>query len=85
MKGQEINAHFGELKMGKMMRKPVMIDGIKFNMFVMKDPNYAMKLMSTYGCLNVKRGQKKNVRDHEGGIKKLNMPKRLQIILIIIV
>ena len=39
-----------------MIQKPGMIDGVKFDIFVMKEPDYVMMLMSAYGCLSVKCG-----------------------------
>ena len=48
-KGQEINNHFGELEMGKTMHTPGMIDGVKFHIYTMKEPDYVTILMSIYG------------------------------------
>ena len=42
------------------------IDNVPYNIFAMKEPNYTMKLMSTYGSLVVKGDVKKNVRMVDG-------------------
>ena len=47
-----------------------MIDGVKFEIFAMKEPDYVMMLMSTYGCLSVQSGQKESVGNDEGGVRK---------------
>ena len=37
--------------MGHALRLPGMMDDIKLDVFSMKDPDYTMMPMSTYGCL----------------------------------
>lgn len=69
IKGQKIIDEFAEVDIRVAMRKPGMIDGVKFDVLAMKEPNYVLMLMSTYGCLQVKSGQKESVRDHDGNIK----------------
>ena len=56
IKGQEIIDEFAEVEIGVAIRKPGMIDGVKFDIFAMKELNYVMMLMSTYRCLQVKSG-----------------------------
>ena len=84
IKGQEINDYFEMEEVGATKRLPGMLDGVKFDVFAMKEPEYVMMLMSTYGCLSVKSGQKVSVRDNDGDIKFLNTQKRLRIISTIV-
>ena len=65
IKGGEINDNFGGEELEMTMQKPGMIDGMKFDAFAMTDPDYGMMLMSTYGCLLLKSGQKESEGDVE--------------------
>ena len=49
-------------ELGTQTRLPRKIDDIGFYVFAMKQPDYKMMLMSTYGKLVVSEGQKQNVR-----------------------
>jgi hypothetical protein len=44
---------------------PGTLDGVPYNLFVMKDSGYTMKIMSTYGSLLVKDGQKDSIRNYK--------------------
>ena len=46
------------------------IENVPHDMFCMKEPDYVMKLMSTYGTLTVNEGESENVRYCDG--KKTN-------------
>ena len=41
------------------------LDGIPYDIFSMKELDYVMKVMSTYGGLVVKEGQKDSTRKYE--------------------
>eukprot|EP00957_Ditylum_brightwellii_P004768 363302-Ditylum_brightwellii.AAC.1 len=41
---------------------PGELDGVGFDIFTLKEPEYTMMLTSTYGQLVVNKGQKENVR-----------------------
>ena len=45
------------------------LDGEKYSIFVMKEPDYTMKLMSAYGGLTVEPGEKETER-YENGEKR---------------
>ena len=70
IKGQEINDYFRMEELGATMRLQGMLAGVKFDVFAMNEPEYVMMLMSAYGCLSVKLGQKESVRENEGDVKK---------------
>eukprot|EP00957_Ditylum_brightwellii_P148802 11328325-Ditylum_brightwellii.AAC.1 len=46
---------------GNQAHLPGELDGVGFDIFVLKEPEYTMMLMSTYGQLLVNEGQKENV------------------------
>jgi hypothetical protein len=50
--GDGINKHFEEKEVGDADALPGTLDGQKFHIFAMKEPDYTMMLMSTYGSLN---------------------------------
>ncbi len=50
--GDGINKHFEDKEVGDANSLPDTLDGVKFHLFTMKEPDYTMMLMSTYGSLN---------------------------------
>ena len=46
---------------------------VAIDIFAIKELDYVMMLMITYGCLQVKSGQKESTRDHEGNVKNSNV------------
>ena len=48
IKGEEINSHFDDKEVGHADSLPGKIDNVPFHIFSMKEPDYVMKLMSTY-------------------------------------
>ena len=70
VKGDDIAEYFEEKEFGSSERLPGVLDGEKFDLFCMKDVGYVMTLMSTYGSLQVKDGQKESVRDIGNGERK---------------
>jgi hypothetical protein len=53
-----ITAHFADKDIGYTDAMPGELDGVGFNLFCMKEPNYVMSLMSMYGTTSPKDGQK---------------------------
>ena len=51
IKGDEINAHMEDKEVGECDCMRGNMDRIKYNVFCLKEPNYVMKIMSTYGGL----------------------------------
>ena len=47
--GDQINSHFEDKDVGDVDSLPGRLDNIPFHIFGMKEPDYVMKLMSTYG------------------------------------
>ena len=43
------------------------IDSIPYGIFCMKEPDYVMKIMATYGELTAKDGQKESIRKYTSG------------------
>jgi hypothetical protein len=62
IKGEEIKGHFNGRAVGDTDRLPGVHDGVDFDIFAMKEPDYTMMLVSTYGSLVVKDGQKQSHR-----------------------
>ena len=66
IKGDDIKADFEDVDTGVTMRLPGELDGEKFDLFCLKEPDYVMTLMSTYGSLNKLADQKESVRELNG-------------------
>ena len=49
MKGDEIKAHFEDKEVGNYDAWPGTLDGVNFHLACMKEPDYVMSLMTTYG------------------------------------
>ena len=64
--GDVIDDHMKEKKIGETSSVRGILDRIPYNIFAMKEPDYIMKLMSTYGSLVVKGNVKNNVRIVDG-------------------
>ena len=47
VKGEDIKAHFEDTPVSDSQRFPGEIKGLKFDLFLLKEPDYVMKLMST--------------------------------------
>jgi hypothetical protein len=47
--GDEIDKHFDDKEVGDVDAWPGTLDNVPFHVFAMKEPDYVMKLMSTYG------------------------------------
>jgi Transposase IS4 len=61
--GDEIKETFADKEIGYQDRLPRELDGTKFDLFGMKEPDYAMMLMSTYGQFMSKTDQKDSWSD----------------------
>ena len=58
VKGEEIKASFEDAPVGDSQILPVKINGAKFDPFCLKELDYVMILMSTYGSLHTHPNQK---------------------------
>ena len=67
--GDEIIQHFTDKPVGSCDALKGTMDGIPFYIHAMKEPDYVMVLMSTYGTLN-RMGEKKKRHYKENGVKK---------------
>jgi hypothetical protein len=63
IKGDEIKEAFADKEIGYQDRLPGELDGTKFDLFCMKEADYVMMLMSTYGQLIPKTDQKDSWRE----------------------
>jgi len=73
IKGDDIQQHFDSKAVGECDRLPGVLDGVSFDIFAMKEPDYTMMLMSTYGCLVTKDNQKLSYRQWEkNGVSQLS-------------
>ena len=77
MKGDEIVGHFKDKQVGFADALPGMLDGIPVYIFGMKEPDYTMMLMATYGTLGRKGDEKTRTYTVKGTKKlsSLNTPK----------
>ena len=55
--GEAISAYFADKDVGDADAWPGELDGVRFHLFCMKEPDYIMSLMSTYGTTSPKHGQ----------------------------
>lgn len=60
--GAAIDTHFENIEVGGCDALPGVLDGVQFHIFGMKEPDYTMKLMSTYGSLTAKDDQRESKR-----------------------
>ena len=67
--GDEIIQHFTDKPVGSCDALKGTMDGIPFYVHAMKEPDYVMMLMSTYGTVNG-MGEKKKCHYKENGVKK---------------
>ena len=51
IKGDAINAHFSSKEVGNVDAVKQVEDGVAYHVFCTKEPDYVMKLMTTYGTL----------------------------------
>ena len=58
--GDDIIAHFAEEKVGETDAIHGELDGIPFYLYGMKEPDYVMQIMATYGRLERKGTREKN-------------------------
>ena len=49
-------------QVGTCERQPGILDGIEFDIYALKEPDYTLMMMSTYGSLIIKDGQRDSVR-----------------------
>ena len=63
IRGDDIKAHFDDKEVGSVDTWPSVMDGIKFGVYCLKEPDYVMSLMSTYGTNE--RGGKEQIRNFE--------------------
>ena len=50
--GKETEDHFGEVEVGEIDAIQVTVDYIIYNLWVMKESNYVMRMMATGGSLS---------------------------------
>ena len=63
--GELIDDHFSDKEVGSTDSLKGKIDGVHYDIFCMKEPEYVMKIMSTYGGLLVNDNQKESVRRYK--------------------
>ena len=51
VKGNDVIQHFDNKKIGSYDALPGQLDGVPFHLVCMKEENYVMNLMSTYGTM----------------------------------
>ena len=60
--GDTIDEHFADKDEGGVDSLHGSIDNVPYDIFCMKEPDYVMKIMATYGGLTAHEGQKESVR-----------------------
>ena len=65
--GEEIKEHFKDKKVSDVDAWPGMLDSVPFYVFSMKEPDYIMSIMSTYGTLNESENSTKRIYKNENG------------------
>ena len=68
--GEQIKIDFEAVDVGVTKRKPAVLDGERIDLFCMKEPDYVMTMMSTYGTVSSLPDQKESVRDVDGEVKR---------------
>ena len=78
--GEDIKSHFADKEVGATDAWAGKLDGVPFHIYAMKEPDYIMSLMSTYGT-NQRVDRKETLRDwKENGINKTTMFKYPEVI-----
>lgn len=67
--GDEIVAHFQEKEVGAVDAWPGTLDGVPFHVVCMKETNYIMSLMTTYGTIDPVGEEKPRSWQDDGGKK----------------
>jgi hypothetical protein len=62
--GEAISSYFDDKDVGHSDAWPGEIDGVRFHIFCMKEPDYVMSLMSTYGTTSPKVDQRETNRHY---------------------
>ena len=72
--GDDIKAHFDSKEVGETDSWAGKLDTIPFHVFAMKEPDYVMSLMSTYGTNNCDNGKetRHNWKEGEGGARSIS-------------
>ena len=70
IRGDDIAQHFEKKEVGDVDAWPGEMDGVKFHVFCMKEPNYVMSIMSTYGSLTRTGSQKYRVYSDDGSKRR---------------
>ena len=73
--GDDINEHMKDKNVGDVDCLQGTLQNERYNLFVMKEPEYNMKLMATYGSLTYHHNEKVNVRNVEGEKKTFKYTK----------
>ena len=60
--GEEIKQHMSTKAVGTCERLPGVLDGQHFDVFALKEPDYVLMMMSTYGSLIINDGQRDSIR-----------------------
>ena len=61
-----IDRHFEKKDVGETNSLHGRIDGVQYDVFCMKEPEYVMKIMATYSGLMVKEEQRESLRKYVG-------------------
>jgi hypothetical protein len=70
IRGNEIKAHFEGKEVGTAEAWPGVLDNIPFHLYCMKEPDYVMTLMSTYGSLEANGKVTLRVVEDDDGVKR---------------
>ena len=63
--GDEIDKHMKDSQVGDVDVATGTLDDVPYKVFCMKEPDYVMKLMSTYGDLSIPEQQEDTIRIYE--------------------
>ena len=66
--GDQIREYFSTKQVGDVDAMPGTLDGVQFHVFALKEPNYVLSIMSTYGSME-RRGKIKSREWIENGEK----------------
>ena len=74
MPGDDIDVHMATKDVGECDCLHGMLEGKPYNIFCMKEPDYVMKIMSTYGTLTVKENKKESKQFFFNGGERVEKP-----------
>ena len=74
VKGDDVINHFEDKEIGSYDALPGELDGVPFHLVCMKEENYVMNLMSTYGTMKEVKTAHRTIKKKTQDVRKISFP-----------